>query len=91
VIRLPYGLEYEQTCREAIDGATRKNKTLKIILEKKVSQVLEEPHHYKPLHPPLNNKFRVHVAKSFILIFEIDEMRQVVILKKFSHHDYAYI
>ncbi len=87
---MPYGLELEESCQEAIDKAARKNRNLKIILDRKIAQILEDPSHYKPLHAPLQNKFRVHIAKSFVLIFEKDENNKTVILKKFSHHDDAY-
>ncbi|MEK6953991.1 MAG: type II toxin-antitoxin system RelE/ParE family toxin [Candidatus Micrarchaeota archaeon] len=88
---MPYGLEFEESCEEEIVKATRKNRKLREIIEKKVFQILEMPEHYKPLNYPMNNKRRVHVAKSFVLLFVIDELRKVVILKKFSHYDYAYL
>ncbi len=87
---LPYTLEYEESCRGDIKKATRKNSALRVALEKKITQILEMPHRFKSLHPPLQNKQRVHIEKSFVLIFEIDEHKRAVILKKFAHHDEAY-
>ncbi len=86
----PYDLEYEESCKIDIKKATRRNAKLREILEKKIKQILEMPTHYKLLNYPLNNKRRVHIASSFVLIFDVDDVRHVVILRKFSHHDNAY-
>ena len=56
---------------------------------KKVQEILEDPHRFKPLRIPLQNMRRVHVGP-FVLVYEIDEKRKVVSLLDFEHHDTVY-
>jgi YafQ family addiction module toxin component len=67
-----------------------KNAGFRAAVDKKVDQILEQPLHYKPLRAPLQGVRRVHVAGSFVLLFEPDERRHVVRLLRLAHHDEAY-
>lgn len=67
-----------------------KNAGFRRAVDKKVEQILLSPVHYKPLRAPLQGVRRVHVAGSFVLLFEPDEARQVVRLLRLAHHDEAY-
>ena len=58
-------------------------------VEKKVAEILEDPHRFKPLRAPMQDKRRVHVGP-FVLVYEIDEERKIVILLDFEHHDIVY-
>jgi len=60
------------------------------IIIKKVEQILENPNHFKPLRGDLHGARRVHIDKSFVLIYEIDETKQVVTLLDYDHHDNIY-
>jgi len=55
-----------------------------------VVEILENPHRYKPLRSPMQNKRRVHISGSFVLVFKIIEERKVAQLLEFEHHDKAY-
>ncbi|RLG18639.1 type II toxin-antitoxin system RelE/ParE family toxin [Candidatus Micrarchaeota archaeon] len=85
-----YSLEVERSCEAVIRKRCKKNKVLREALEKKIKQVLVNPHAFKPLRAPLENTWRVHILGSFVLIYDIDEKRKVVRLLKFAHHDEAY-
>jgi len=67
-----------------------KNAKLRRTVERKVEQILLQPTYYKPLRAPLEGIRRVHVAGSFVLLFEPDEKRRVVRLLRLAHHDEAY-
>lgn len=60
------------------------------IINKKVNEILEEPHHYKYLRGDMHGALRVHIDKSFVLTFEIDEKNKVVRLLDYGHHDEIY-
>ncbi len=60
------------------------------LINRKVQDIMEDPYRFKPLRKPLQNKRRVHVAGSFVLIYEIDENEKLVTLFDFDHHDYIY-
>lgn len=87
---MPYNLDIEPNCKKEIEGLCAKNRTLRDALDKKVVQVLEFPQRFKPLHAPMQNKRRVHVLKSFVLTYAIDEATRTVKLLAFTHHDNAY-
>lgn len=67
-----------------------KNAAFRRAVEQKVEQILRAPTHHKPLRAPLQGVRRVHVAGSFVLLFEPDERRSVVRLLRLAHHDEAY-
>ena len=58
-------------------------------INKKVQQILENPHQFKPLKFPMQHMRRVHIG-SFILIYDIDEDRKIVTIRRYEHHDKAY-
>jgi len=58
-------------------------------INKKVQQILENPHQFKPLKFPMQHMRRVHIG-SFILIYDIDEDRKIVTIRRYEHHDNAY-
>ncbi len=84
-----YSLEISESLKKEFIKIAKKNSTLKIVLDKKIKEILEEPHHYKPMHPPLQNKYRVHIG-SFVLLFEINKNEKIVRLIDFDHHDNIY-
>jgi len=67
-----------------------KNSEFKKAVENKFRQILEDPHRFKSLHYPLQNKKRVHILKSFVMVFEIDEKKKVVRILDLDHHDNIY-
>lgn len=60
------------------------------LIERKVQDILENPYRFKPLRKPLQNKRRVHIGSSFVLIYEINDENQTVTLLDFDHHDNIY-
>jgi len=87
---MAYLLEYCPECKKEIKKLCKNNWPLREALEKKVEQILETPHHFKPLKKPLQNQRRVHILNCFILTYEILEEQKAVCLLKFAHHDKAY-
>ena len=77
-------------CEKSIDKLCKKNPVLRKALEKKMSEILENPQHYKPLKYDFAGERRVHIMKSFVLKFEINEQNKKVIFFFFGHHDEAY-
>ena len=87
---MAYGCDIKPACRKAINKACRKNAVLRKILEKKIGEILLNPFHYKPLRNQLAGERRVHILKSFIIVFEINCDERKVVLLRFRHHDDAY-
>ena len=64
----------------------REVKRMKII-NKKVQQILKDPHHFKPLKKEMSGVREVHIEKSFVLTYKIDEENKIIRLLDFDHHD----
>jgi len=60
---------------------------IKIIL-KKIEEIAENPYRYKRLKRPLAHLRRVHIDKSFVLVFSIFDNK--LIIEDFDHHDKIY-
>lgn len=68
----------------------KKNPQQLLIIEKKMNEIVHNPHHYKNLRAPLQNLKRVHIDTSFVLVFSVDEAKKIVIFEDFDHHDKIY-
>ncbi|ODS35217.1 hypothetical protein BEH94_03355 [Candidatus Altiarchaeales archaeon WOR_SM1_SCG] len=69
---------------------SKKNPRQLEIIYKKISEIIQDPHHYKNLRRPLQHLKRVHIDKSFVLTFSIDETGKLVIIEDYDHHDNIY-
>jgi YafQ family addiction module toxin component len=78
------------TCEKSIEKLCRRNPILKEALKRRMNEILQNPQHYKPLKYDLAGERRVHIMKSFVLKFEINEQKQTVSFLFFGHHDEAY-
>ena len=58
-------------------------------LARKVNEILENPQQFKPLKSPMQHMRRVHVG-SFVFVYDIDEARKVVTIRRYEHHDTVY-
>ena len=56
----------------------------------KLEEIIQNPNHYKNLRSPMQHLKRVHIDKSFVLIFSVDESTKTVILENYDHHDNIY-
>ena len=87
---MSYAREVMPSCQKVIDKLCRKNPVLTKILDNKITEIIQNPHHYKTLRHGLTGERRVHIFKSFILKFIINEQNKTVIFIFFGHHDKAY-
>jgi len=85
-----YALVVRKSVDELFSKLSKKNPKQMVIVENKVAQILANPHHFKPLRAPMQNLRRVHVGKSFVLVYSIDEKRKVVTIEDYAHHDEIY-
>ena len=85
-----YTLQIAEELERAFRKLAKKNKKQLLIIDKKVRQIVENPHHFKPLRGNMHGVRRVHIDSSFVLTYEIDEQNKVVRLLDFAHHDDVY-
>jgi YafQ family addiction module toxin component len=57
-------------------------------IQKKILQILENPHHFKPLRGDMHGARRVHVNRSFVLTYDI--IANTIRILDYNHHDKIY-
>ena len=85
-----YALDISAEADKKFKKLQPKNKKQLEIIEKKVAQILQNPYHFKPLRGDMHGARRVHIDKSFVLLYEIDEKQKVVRILDYDHHDKIY-
>ncbi len=87
---MDYGLEISEELNKKFIKLSRKGKKQLEVINKKVQQILKNPHRFKLLRGDMHGARRVHIDKSFVLTFEIDENGRTVRLLDYEHHDRIY-
>ena len=85
-----YNLEIKQTADKRFPKLEKKNKKQLEIINKKLSEILQNPYAFKPLRRPLQSFRRVKIDRSFVLVYSVDELRKTVIIYNYDHHDKVY-
>jgi YafQ family addiction module toxin component len=85
-----YSLEVRESVDRIFSKLAKKNPKQMRIIDKKIRQIQEKPLHFKPLNAPMQHLRRVHIDKSFVLIYSVDEQNKVVIIEDYEHHDKIY-
>lgn len=85
---------YEYALRKTVEKIfhklARKNPKQLEIIHDKVEEIRRDPHRYKNLRSPLRHLKRVHIDKSFVLVFSVDDSKKLVIIEDYDHHDKIY-
>jgi len=85
-----YSLLLRKSVEEYFHKISRKNPRQFAAIEKKTKEILLKPHHYKNLRAPLNHLKSVHINKSFVLVYSVNEENKTVTLEEIDHHDKIY-
>lgn len=85
-----YSYEISKRLERELYKLQKKNKKRFEIILKKMGEILDNPHHYKPLQHEMKGLRRVHIDKSFVIVFEIIDAENKVIFLDFDHHDNIY-
>jgi len=87
---MSYVLDIPEKLDKAFGKLAKRDPGQMEILHSKVKQILEEPYRFKPLRGDMKGARRVHIGKSFVLVYEIDEQNHAVRLLEYEHHDKVY-
>lgn len=70
----------------------KKNRFSYEAVMKKITEIMESenPDHYKNLRHNMKDKKRVHIAKSYVLIFHYDKTKNHISFQDYDHHDKIY-
>ena len=85
---MKYALDISNELEKIFSKLAKKNRKQLLIIHKKVEEIRENPYHYKPLRGDMKGARRVHIDKSFVLTYEVDN--KVVRLLDYDHHDNIY-
>jgi len=85
-----YALELRESIESEFRKLSKKNNQQLLFINKKIQQILQDPYRFKPLRAPMQNLRRVHIMKSFVLIYSIDEKIKTVVIEAYDHHDNVY-
>ncbi len=85
-----YSLEYKETAKQEIKKHAKKNKEMEKAIRRKLKQILENLSYFKPLRASMKNLRRVHIMKSFVLVYSVQEKDKTVTVEMFKHHDEVY-
>jgi len=82
-----YSLKVKPKLDKILNKLSKKNHKQYEIIKNKVEEILKNPQHYKNLKGPLKDWKEVHIDKSFVLTFSVDENTKTVTLEDYDHHD----
>lgn len=87
---LPYELKIKSHLNKIFAKIGKKDPEQLRAIKNKIKQILEDPYHFKPLSAKMKNKWRVHIYKSFVLVYAIYENEKIIELLDYDHHDNIY-
>ena len=86
-----YSKEFRKSLEKEFHKLAKKNPQQLAIVHRKINEILQNPNRYKNLRHPLQYLKRVHIDKSFVLLFSIDKASKKVIFERYDHHDNIYL
>ena len=90
MIPLAYTLETRKHVEKTLEKIAKKDPVQEKAIKKKIIQVLENPHQFKPLRKPMQGLQRVHAFGPFVLVYSINEKQKIVTIEDCDHHDNIY-
>ncbi|MDP3882133.1 MAG: hypothetical protein Q8Q31_04635 [Nanoarchaeota archaeon] len=85
-----YSIKIKPSLDEKFIKLSKKDKKQMEIISRKIDEIIQNPQHYKNLRAPLQHLKRVHIGKSFVLVFSVDESTKTITLEDYDHHDVIY-
>lgn len=82
--------EFSKELGRKLEKIRKKRKTIFDAVMKKIMEIKENPEAYKMLKYEMSGYRRVHIMKSFVLIFRVDNKSNKIIFQDFDHHDRIY-
>ena len=87
---LPYQLTRKPHLDKIFAKIGKKDPEQLRAIRNKIKQIAENPHRFKPLSATMKNKYRVHIYRSFVLVYTVHENEKTVELLDYDHHDNIY-
>ena len=89
-----FNFDLDDKLKFKIKKLVKKDKKKVEIINKKIKQIVlsdvDSINHYKNLRGNMKELKRVHIEKSFVLIFKVDVENEFILFVDFDHHDRVY-
>ena len=89
-----FTFDLSDNLREVMEKLSKKDRRRTELIYKKIKQIIESSdegiEHYKNLRRDLSDYKRVHIDKSFVLIFRVFKQEKHILFERFDHHDKIY-
>ncbi|HLC61631.1 MAG TPA: hypothetical protein VJI52_01290 [Candidatus Nanoarchaeia archaeon] len=85
-----YSYELRKSVEKIFFKLSKRNPKQLLIIDNKIQEIRQNPQHYKNLRKPLHHLKRIHIDKSFVLVFSVDENRKHITIEDYDHHDNIY-
>ena len=84
--------DIEEKLHQILKKLFKKDRNRYEIIWKKINEIINSANleHYKNLKHPMNDFKRVHIDKSFVLVFKYDKTNERVRFYDLDHHDKIY-
>jgi YafQ family addiction module toxin component len=91
---MPFAFDLSDHLRETLAKLSGKDPRRSKLIYKKIEEIIKNDEksidHYKNLRHDLSDYKRVHIDKSFVLIFKVDKKAGFILFERFDHHDEIY-
>ena len=91
---MSFDYDFSTKLKSIIEKLKRKSPKRVEMIRKKVMQIINSDEfsieHFKNLKHDLKKEKRVHIDKSFVLAFSVDENKKLIIIEDYDHHDNIY-
>ncbi|MFT4343288.1 MAG: type II toxin-antitoxin system RelE family toxin [Candidatus Woesearchaeota archaeon] len=89
-----FDFDISDELKEVMIKLQKKDKNRLLIINKKIKEIISSNSttidHYKNLRHNLSNYKRVHIDKSFVLLFSVNKEINHILFVKLKHHDEVY-
>ncbi len=91
---MTFSFDLSDNLYKTLQKLAKKDKNRVMIINKKIKEIISQDEvsiqHYKNLRYDLKNYKRVHIDKSFVLIFKVMLKEKHMLFVRFAHHDDIY-
>lgn len=91
---MPFKYEFSEELEETLEKLFKRDRQRYEITLKKIEEITQRDgntiDYYKNLRQDLKKYKRVHIDKSFVLIFRVFRNEKIILFDKLQHHDDIY-
>jgi YafQ family addiction module toxin component len=91
---MAFTFDLSDNLKVTIRELLKKDKARVLILNKKIKEIVncteKEIDHYRNLRHGLSDYRRVHIDRSFVLIFRVFKKEKHILFERLEHHDRVY-